>query len=526
MAFRDWLLWAVLSALMAFENILLGHSSTKWAWIAVIALAFWVVVRFRRTRPLVALAGSFAVTSGVLLKSITVGGGFTIVHIGVLVLTSYLVGRHSRGTRAFVVMVVATDVLLGVVGVSLRGPTLLADAIMTWFFLLLATLVLVVLPWLLGRHREQRSRLALAGWERAERVEAQQRMALAQARLRERNRIAQDMHDSLGHELSLIALRAAALEVSGGLAADDRAAVAELRVSAAHATASLGEIVGVLRAGEGAASVQPAVESVAEVVGRAADSGMTVELREAGPPRPLPSLVQQAVVRVVREALTNVAKHRPGSSSTVTMSFEATELAIQVANGSATRSGAVVVSGGNGLAALTERVRLIGGSLTAGSTGEGFVLEARVPYEVAIATQSDTEARADSAAELAAVRGRARRGLVTAIAAPAALGAGLGLLMLLYYVVVGHFSAMDRADYEAVQVGQHRADIEGRLPALQMVDAPTVDRPAALADAACEFYRAGQAFTTTFVYRLCFDDDVLVAKDRVRSGTAQIEEAP
>ncbi|MBR7678892.1 ATP-binding protein, partial [Streptomyces daliensis] len=69
-----------------------------------------------------------------------------------------------------------------------------------------------------------------------ERLEREQRAAAERARLRERARIAQDMHDALGHELSLIALRAGALQVAPGLSAEHSASAARLRGAAAEAT--------------------------------------------------------------------------------------------------------------------------------------------------------------------------------------------------------------------------------------------------------------------------------------------------
>lgn len=492
-------------------------------WTVATGLVLVVTVRFRRQRPLVALAVSTAVTSTVILGLVASGDG--VVHAGVLVWVSYLAGRHSRNTRGFVTVIIAADVLLGAVRITLRGSTLLADAILSWFLLLLASLVFVVLPWLLGRYREQRFRLVSAGWERAERIEAEQRMALEQASLRERNRIAQGMHDSLGHELSLIALRAGALQVSHRLADEDREAVAQLRVAAAHATARLGEIVGVLRAGEVPAPTQPSVESVADIVLRAAASGMAVGLHRVGPPKPLSSPAQQAAVRVVQEALTNAAKHSPGAPVVVTMSFGVDELALSVSNGAPTGPGHAAASGGTGLVGLAERMRLIGGTLSVGPVGEGFAVEASVPYDAEIATHQaadDPEVISDAASEFAGVRQRARRGLVTGVAAPVAIGAAVGLLMLVYYVVIGYFSTLDPAHYDSVRVGQHRSQVEGSLPSLQMVDAPTENEPERPGGATCEYYRSGRAFTTTYAYRLCFTDGILVSKDRVQSGSTPI----
>ncbi|MFC7716204.1 sensor histidine kinase [Nonomuraea recticatena] len=94
-----------------------------------------------------------------------------------------------------------------------------------------------VVPYLLGTLR----RLLLQQRERT------QLSVAAQARLRERTRIAHDMHDSLGHDLALIAVRAAGLEIAPGLAPAQAKAAGELRVAASEATERLREIVGLLR---------------------------------------------------------------------------------------------------------------------------------------------------------------------------------------------------------------------------------------------------------------------------------------
>ena len=134
-----------------------------------------------------------------------------------------------------------------VLALTWRRGSLATEAVLTWLLLLLLALLLVVLPWLIGRYRAQQALLATAGWERAERIEREQRMEIDQERLPRASRIAEDMHDSVGHELSLIALRAAALEVDPDLPEEHRRAAGELREAAATATERLGEIVGVLR---------------------------------------------------------------------------------------------------------------------------------------------------------------------------------------------------------------------------------------------------------------------------------------
>jgi signal transduction histidine kinase len=176
------------------------------------------------------------------------------------------------------------------------------EAVLSWMLMLLLAFLLVVLPWLIGRYRAQQALLESAGWERAERIEREQRMAIDQERLRERSRIAEDMHDSVGHELSLIALQAASLELDPALPEEHRQAATKLREAAATATERLGEIVGVLRDAD--APIRPHDENVAALVERAAASGLNVELIQDSAEE-LSPMVDRAVHRVVQEALTN-----------------------------------------------------------------------------------------------------------------------------------------------------------------------------------------------------------------------------
>nr|WP_157528245.1 histidine kinase [Kibdelosporangium sp. MJ126-NF4]CEL17693.1 two component sensor kinase [Kibdelosporangium sp. MJ126-NF4] len=178
-----------------------------------------------------------------------------------------------------------------------------------------------------------------------------------QARLTERARIAADMHDSLGHELTLIAVRAGVLEVSGSLADDQRKAVGELRESVAAATERLREIVDVLR--------EPG--SITELIARSAASGMTVKSTVDA----VPAGVEPVVYRVLQEALTNAAKHAPGAAVAVTV----TSNRVSVVNAlSSVSSG--LASGGSGLAGLRTRVERAGGTFDAGPRGEEFAVTA------------------------------------------------------------------------------------------------------------------------------------------------------
>ncbi|MFI7678683.1 sensor histidine kinase [Actinophytocola sp. NPDC049390] len=225
--------------------------------------------------------------------------------------------------------------------------------------------VVVVLPWLAGRYRRQQALLVAAERERVRQLEREQEHVAERARLAERGRVAADLHDSLGHELALIALRAGALELSPALTTEHRQVAGELRALAVSATDQLRQTIAMLRDRDDAPSVE-------ETVDRARAAGMTVHTRGLVP---LPDLVDQAIRRVVREALTNVARHAPGAPATVTLDVTAHTARLTVSNPAHTAPG----TGGSGLVGLAERLRLLGGRLDTTSGDGRFDLTAEVP---------------------------------------------------------------------------------------------------------------------------------------------------
>ncbi|MFE5029438.1 sensor histidine kinase [Streptomyces sp. NPDC056656] len=154
------------------------------------------------------------------------------------------------------------------------------DPAAEWLVLMGTLLFGVVFPWLIGRYWRQSRELTAAGWARAEQLEREHRIVADRARPRERARTAQDMHDSLGHELSLIALRAGALQVAPDMAEAHRTAAAELRAAASDATERLHGIVGLLREDDEPAPLAPPGESIAALIEGAADSGLPVTLQD------------------------------------------------------------------------------------------------------------------------------------------------------------------------------------------------------------------------------------------------------
>jgi hypothetical protein len=181
-----------------------------------------------------------------------------------------------------------------------------------------------------------------------------------------------------------------------------------------------------------------------------------------------------------------------------------------------------VPSSGRGLDGLRERVRLVGGTLTAGPLGDGFEVIATMPRAGGRPEPESSEPSEPSvsaaAAEQATVRRSVRRGLITAVAAPLILGAVVGVVALGYYLIAGYSAILRPSQYDSLTIGQPEHEVEDRLPAMEMIDPPS-GRYTPPSGWTCRYYRPDAPFSTNYAYRLCFADGVLVAKAIVQTGS-------
>lgn len=236
-----------------------------------------------------------------------------------------------------------------------------------------ACLVFVALPLLVGRYLAQQRRLVAALEARNDQLRRERELLAEREQLRERLRIARDMHDSLGRRLSLVSVQAAALEV-GELPAAHRAAVASLATATRAAVSELYELIGSLRGTS--EEPGPGLASAGSLAGEFRAAGVPVTVHTAGEPRALPAPADAAAYRVLEEGLTNAAKHAPGRPVTVRLDWEPDALLVSVTNPLGERPGA---GAGLGLAGLRERVEPAGGFLDHRATGEWFRLVAMLP---------------------------------------------------------------------------------------------------------------------------------------------------
>jgi signal transduction histidine kinase len=506
----DLALWAGLSCFVLLKGGSGEDSSWSVALLGVPLLAVGVLVC--RAFPPVPLL-LVVVASAALDPQL-----FTTSYVVAMVAFGWLAGRRMEHAGP------ALYLLAGTVAGGLVLTFAVGDDLWTFFTFLTTLLLAVVLPWLVGRYVRQYAELVGAGWQLADRMEREQRAVADRERLRERSRIAGDMHDSLGHELSLIAVRAAALQVDPALGARQRAAAGELREAAADATARLRDIIGVLRADGESAPATPVDETVSALVERAGGSGMAVELTDEGPEAPLAPMTGLALHRVVQESLTNAARHAPGAAVAVRLVREEQRVTVTVTDSGRPPGtspapdpdpGPARASGGTGLVGLDERVRLAGGALTHGPSGDGFAVRARLPLSgerlpVPSTHSRDAEAPT-SARELDRARRRVRRGLKQTIVVPLAALAVLVALMSGFQFYGQTRSVLDRAQFDRIRVGDSRADVQTRLPSRAMDGPPDGVGPEPSGVGRCDYYRT-RKYAATPAYRLCFRTDRLTDK--------------
>jgi signal transduction histidine kinase len=177
-------------------------------------------------------------------------------------------------------------------------------------------------------------------------------------------------------------LQAGAIEMAAGDQRRVEQLAGQVQTAGRQALDELRQMVGVLRAGESDQAAptgpQPGPEDLPGLVAESRAAGMAVQL--TGPPdAPLDPTMGRAVYRIVQEALTNAGRHAPGAAVSVSVQWVDGELVVRVVNGP---GGAPLHAdgGGYGLVGLGERVRTMGGRLTAGPRLDGgFALEAVLP---------------------------------------------------------------------------------------------------------------------------------------------------
>ncbi|MGI5522888.1 sensor histidine kinase [Micromonospora sp. CA-259024] len=244
----------------------------------------------------------------------------------------------------------------------------------------------VVVPFAVGMvvrvNREAAAR------NRAEQARSRAEQARRQAD-EERLRIAQEVHDVVGHGLAAISMQAEiALHLLPKRPEQAETALTAISRTSREALDELRVTLGAVRQGAERGPV-PGLARLPALRDRLAGAGLAVEVRVVGDPRELPATVDLAAYRVVQEALTNVLRHAGVSDAEVVVGYRADELTVEVTDrgtGAATDGADLAGDGdggdGHGLAGMRERVAALGGRLTTGPRADGgFRVYARLPVE-------------------------------------------------------------------------------------------------------------------------------------------------
>jgi signal transduction histidine kinase len=313
-----------------------------------------------------------AVIVGLLIAILYAAADYPDALTPVVVLPIYTAAAvlPQRSGRVVLGIALVLGYLVTTLGPGPTDPTLLA---------------LILSAWLVGNYVGTR-RSYTAELEHKNRLlqEAQRDLA-DRAVADERLRIARELHDVVAHTMGVVAVHAGA----GRLVADDdpaaaRTALATIETATRSAMVEMRRLLGVLRGGIDGQPAElgpaPGLGDLETLAAEVARSGVTVDIRVTGTPRPIAPGVDLSAYRIVQEALTNVIKHAAGSRAQVSVHYASDAVTVQVDNDGEMPARPAPTSPGLGLAGMRERVAVYNGEFSAGIRPDGgFRVVARLP---------------------------------------------------------------------------------------------------------------------------------------------------
>ncbi|MGW4819454.1 sensor histidine kinase [Streptomyces sp. NPDC004227] len=249
------------------------------------------------------------------------------------------------------------------------------------------------LAWVLGDSMRTRRAYFAQLEERAARLEKEREAQSKVAVAAERARIARELHDVVAHNVSVMVVQADGAAYVLDAAPDQaKKALETISSTGRQALAEMRRLLGVLRTGEhqesGEYVPQPDVDQIEDLVEQCRGSGLPVDFRIEGTPRPLPSGVELTAYRIVQEALTNTRKHGgPNTGASVRLVYFDDGLGLLVEDDGKGAPHELYEEGGadgegHGLIGMRERVGMVGGTLDAGPRpGGGFRISALLPLK-------------------------------------------------------------------------------------------------------------------------------------------------
>ncbi|MEU3217168.1 sensor histidine kinase [Streptomyces sp. NPDC006971] len=354
----------------------------------LIATGLSTVVALRRRAPEKMLLLAIAMGVAQVLTGVVPGpANFAML---VIVFTVATVGERWASRLALVCS-------LGAAGLAqLRWP---AETGQTgWFqqvFVAIVMTVPFVLAWVLGDSMRTRRAYFSQLEERAARLEREREAQSKVAVAAERARIARELHDVVAHNVSVMVVQADGAAYVMDAAPDQaKQALETISSTGRQALAEMRRLLGVLRTGDAEESgeyvPQPDVGQIEDLVEQVRQTGLTVDFKIEGTPRPLPSGVELTAYRIVQEALTNTRKHGgPDAGASVRLVYFDDGLGLLVEDDGRGAAHEMYEDGGadgagHGMIGMRERVGMVGGTLDAGPRpGGGFRISALLPLKPA-----------------------------------------------------------------------------------------------------------------------------------------------
>lgn len=352
----------------------LDGAGTTWTealgW--VLALAGWLALGFRYRWPV--SVGAVTMVAGVAYYQLTeIDGPTPAVVFMVALYTLARVGQLAVVVSlAVIVMLVVTYGEFVAVGDQRKVDNTSIVLLSGWFLSVIA----------FGHAMRVRQAYQHEAEQRALAAERERDVRARQSATEERLRLARELHDVLGHSISLINVQvAAALHRSAkrpGETAELIGALEFVRDTSKEALRELRGTLGVLRQVDEDAPTSPTtgLERLGELADRARATGLDVTLETTGEAPVVPPPISLAAYRIVQESLTNITRHAQARNAVIQVRYTPDEFQVRIEDDG---QGAVDGGVGSGIAGMAERARALGGELTAANTGSGFRVQARLP---------------------------------------------------------------------------------------------------------------------------------------------------
>jgi signal transduction histidine kinase len=357
---RDWVLATILMATVAFEAVL--RRDLVWRPVAIgFGCGLAVAVLFRRTHPLMAVAFAFGTFAVLDVATFVADAEPVVLYSGAVVLVlAYSLFRWGAGRDAAIGLGIMA---IGFIASVITDFTGAGDTIGGAAVLLFAAALGVS-----SRYR---------GTAREQLVE--------QAKLQEREQLARELHDTVAHHVSAIAIQAQAglfLARSSSLSGSTEA-LEIIDREAAQTLAEMRTMVGALRDRQNQPAVAPqrCIADIERLAANGTDS-LRIDVELCGELTNLPAALEAALYRVAQESVTNAQRHaQQATRIEVKVTGNATDVQMTVSDNGA-RTTTAPNSSGYGLVGMTERVTLLGGTLTAGPNPDrGWGVRAILPRQ-------------------------------------------------------------------------------------------------------------------------------------------------